>query len=43
MVITDDEELYRRAFAFHDQGHSPLRTGVEIGERPFLGLDFPLY
>ena len=40
MVITDDEELYRRAFAFHDQGHSPLRTGVEIGRRPFLGLDF---
>ncbi len=40
MVITDDEELYRRAFAFHDQGHSPLRTGVEIGQRPFLGLDF---
>ena len=40
MVITDDEELYRRAFAFHDQGHSPLRTGVEIGKRPFLGLDF---
>ncbi len=40
MVVTDDEELYRRAFAFHDQGHSPLRTGVEIGERPFFGLDF---
>lgn len=40
MVITDDEELYRRAFAFHDQGHSPLRTGVEVGKRPFLGLDF---
>ncbi|MCY4080028.1 MAG: DegT/DnrJ/EryC1/StrS family aminotransferase [Caldilineaceae bacterium] len=40
MIITDDEELYRRAFAFHDQGHSPLRTGVEIGRRPFLGLDF---
>ena len=40
MVITDDEALYRRAFAFHDQGHSPLRTGVEIGQRPFLGLDF---
>lgn len=40
MVITDDEELYKRAFAFHDQGHSPLRAGVEIGERPFLGLDF---
>jgi len=40
MVVTDDEEIYRRAFAFHDQGHSPLRTGVEIGERPFFGLDF---
>jgi dTDP-4-amino-4,6-dideoxygalactose transaminase len=40
MVITDDEEVYRRAFAFHDQGHLPLRTGVEIGQRPFFGLDF---
>ena len=40
MVVTDDEEIYRRAFAFHDQGHSPLRTGVEIGERPFFGLVF---
>lgn len=40
MVVTDDEEVYRRAFAFHDQGHTPLRTGVEIGERPFFGLDF---
>ncbi len=40
MVVTDDEEVFRRAFAFHDQGHSPLRTGVEIGQRPFIGLDF---
>ena len=40
MVITDDEETYRRAFAFHDQGHSPNRKGVEIGRRPFIGLDF---
>lgn len=40
MVVTDDEEVYRRAFAFHDQGHLPLRTGVEVGERPFFGLDF---
>ncbi len=40
MVVTDDEQLYKRAFAFHDQGHSPLRTGVEIGKRPFIGLDF---
>jgi dTDP-4-amino-4,6-dideoxygalactose transaminase len=40
MIITDDEELYKRCFALHDQGHSPLRAGVEIGKRPFLGLDF---
>lgn len=40
MIVTDDEEVYRRCFAFHDQGHSPLRTGVEIGQRPFVGLDF---
>lgn len=39
-VITNDENLYRRAFAFHDQGHSPLRQGVEVGKRPFIGLDF---
>ena len=40
MVVTDDEHLYRRAFAMHDQGHSPGREGVEIGARPFLGLNF---
>jgi dTDP-4-amino-4,6-dideoxygalactose transaminase len=40
MVVTDDEALYRRCFAMHDQGHSPLRNGVEMGRRPFLGLDF---
>jgi dTDP-4-amino-4,6-dideoxygalactose transaminase len=40
MVITDDRRLYERAFAFHDQGHSPLRGGVEVGKRPFIGLDF---
>jgi len=40
MVVTDDEAAYRRFFGFHDQGHSPLRMGVEIGRRPFVGLDF---
>jgi dTDP-4-amino-4,6-dideoxygalactose transaminase len=40
MVVTDDEEVYRRAFAMHDQGHAPLRLGIEIGQRPFLGLNF---
>jgi dTDP-4-amino-4,6-dideoxygalactose transaminase len=40
MVVTDEEAAYRRFFGFHDQGHSPLRTGVEVGRRPFVGLDF---
>lgn len=40
MLVTDDEDLYRRAFAYHDQGHSPNRRGVEVGNRPFLGLNF---
>jgi 8-amino-3,8-dideoxy-alpha-D-manno-octulosonate transaminase len=40
MLVTDDEALYRRAFALHDQGHSPNRKGVEVGARPFLGLNF---
>lgn len=40
MMITDDQEVYERAFAFHDQGHRPFRKGIEIGERPLLGLNF---
>jgi 8-amino-3,8-dideoxy-alpha-D-manno-octulosonate transaminase len=40
MVITDDENLYKRAFAIHDQGHLPLRQGVEQGKRSILGLNF---
>ena len=40
MVVTDDERVYRRCFAVHDQGHSPLRMGIEVGRRPFVGLDF---
>ena len=40
MAVTDDETLYRRAFAFHDQGHSPLRKDVtEVGKRLFPGLN----
>ena len=39
-VVTDDTELYHRAFAIHDQGHLPLRTGVEVGTRSILGLNF---
>ncbi len=40
MLVTDDEDLYRRAFAMHDQGHSPNRRGIEVGNRPFLGMNF---
>ncbi len=40
MVVTDDEDLYRKLFAFHDQGHLPLRNGVEVGARSMLGLNF---
>lgn len=40
VTITDDEDLYERAFGFHDQGHSPNRAGVEVGHRQILGLDF---
>ena len=40
MITTHDEDLYKRCFAFHDQGHVPHRTGVEIGKRPFIGLNF---
>jgi 8-amino-3,8-dideoxy-alpha-D-manno-octulosonate transaminase len=39
-VVTDDTELYERAFAIHDQGHRPDRTGVEVGARSILGLNF---
>ncbi len=40
MVATNSEKLYKRAFAIHDQGHLPLRQGVERGSRTVIGLDF---
>jgi len=40
LVVTSDPRLYERAFGIHDQGHKPLRTGVEVGERSILGLNF---
>lgn len=39
-IVTNDEALYKRFFALHDQGHAPLRKGREVGQRPFMGLDF---
>jgi dTDP-4-amino-4,6-dideoxygalactose transaminase len=39
-IVTNDDDLYDRAFAVHDQGHRPNRTGVEIGNRDIIGLNF---
>jgi dTDP-4-amino-4,6-dideoxygalactose transaminase len=38
-VVTDDPSLYERAFGYHDQGHMPLRKGVEIGARSLVGVN----
>ncbi|TFG64796.1 MAG: DegT/DnrJ/EryC1/StrS family aminotransferase [Spirochaetales bacterium] len=40
MVVTDDEELFKTAFSFHDQGHLPHRAGVEVGNRSIIGWNF---
>jgi dTDP-4-amino-4,6-dideoxygalactose transaminase len=40
IFVTDDAQLYERAFAVHDQGHRPLRAGVEVGHRSILGMNF---
>lgn len=39
LLVTSDPALYQRAFAFHDQGHLPLRKGVEIGNRTLIGIN----
>ena len=38
-VGTSSDELYERAFGFHDQGHKPCRMGVEIGNRSMVGMN----
>jgi dTDP-4-amino-4,6-dideoxygalactose transaminase len=39
IVTTDNDELYERAFGYHDQGHKPLRMGLEIGARSLVGIN----
>jgi dTDP-4-amino-4,6-dideoxygalactose transaminase len=39
LLITDSEDLYAKAYGFHDQGHRPLRQGVEIGNRNLIGIN----
>ena len=40
MIVTDDETLYERCFAMHDQGHAPDRLESKYAPRPFLGMNF---
>lgn len=40
LVTTNSEMLYETAFGVHDQGHKPMRFGVEVGTRNVLGLNF---
>jgi 8-amino-3,8-dideoxy-alpha-D-manno-octulosonate transaminase len=40
LVVTNDKLLYETAFGVHDQGHKPMRFGVEVGTRNVLGLNF---
>ena len=40
LVVTNDPTLYETAFGVHDQGHKPMRFGVEVGTRNVLGLNF---
>ena len=40
LLVTNDKTLYETAFGIHDQGHKPMRFGVEVGTRNVLGLNF---
>lgn len=42
VIVTNNYELYERAFGFHYMGNSPSRFGEEIGERSMLGLNFAM-
>lgn len=40
LLVTDDQDLYERCFAMHDQGHAPYRLESMYAPRPFLGMNF---
>ena len=42
LLVTDDEDLYERAFALHDQGHRPLRASKTAPEETLIGLNFKM-
>jgi dTDP-4-amino-4,6-dideoxygalactose transaminase len=42
VLLTDDDDLYETAFALHDHGAAPLRSGVTDGP-PLFGLNFRMH
>jgi dTDP-4-amino-4,6-dideoxygalactose transaminase len=40
LLVMKDEDVFKTAFAYHDQGHMPLRMGLEIGNRSVIGMNF---
>lgn len=42
MMTTSDTTLYERAFAVHDQGHTPLRSGKTRTSRSVVGLNLKM-
>jgi len=40
LLVMKNEEIFKTAFAYHDQGHLPLRMGLEIGKRSVIGTNF---
>ncbi len=40
IVVTNSDKYYELAFGFHDQGHKPLRMGLEVGKRSIVGMNF---
>lgn len=42
LLVTDDNDLYQRAFALHDQGHRPLRATKAAPDDTLIGLNFKM-
>ncbi|MGW2642929.1 DegT/DnrJ/EryC1/StrS family aminotransferase [Streptomyces sp. NPDC001348] len=42
VLLTDDDDLYETAFALHDHGAAPLRSGVTDGP-PLFGLNLRMH
>jgi len=40
MILTQDENIYRRCVHYSDHGHEVYRQNEDLGERPLIGLNF---